>query len=1592
MAEIKFDWEFWKSVLDGLHANIYITDIATDEIVYMSDYLKNAFDLEHPEGQVCWKVLQNGLTERCSFCRIDELKERDEGEFCVWREHNSVTGRIYMNYDSLKMFEGHTYHIQQSFDITDHLQLSMEATVDELTGILNRNAGKRRLEEMLKSLKKEEQATVVLYDINGLKWVNDTFGHLEGDRLLKFIAKHIQTELEEQDFIFRLSGDEFIIVLAGKTISEAESYMKKILLDLENKRVAAGFQYDVTFSYGFAPVLAEHKLTVSDVLSIADSQMYIQKRDYHILKGKQFLDGRTTRGKALPSFQYNKDYLFDMLSESLEDYIFAGNLKTGKFMYSYKMMMDFGLPDQVIDDVAAFWSERVHPDDLEQFLRSNREIAEGKIERHAVMFRARNADGQWVHLMCKGQMARDVQGEPELFAGIIRNLSSGALDTNEELRIISDSSTDGIFKIALTKGIPVLYANDGYYAIHGYTKKQLAEELSNRIGLLLYEGDKDRVQREIISCVEQKESRVVLEYRIRRRDGSIAWVHMNAGLMQMESGPQVLIGMLMDITERRKLEERLLRTEQLFEVARKQTRLNMWQYDIRNRQIIQTEESMEVHGYDEVVSDVPEGLIANGYVHKNSEEAFRRLYQRVADGEPVVSEVVQTRRKGTQQEYWWQRITYTVVQYADGRPIWAIGSSEDITVQREAEARVFEEETLYQFLSEDLICRFRLNISQNRLEELWHYEENYAETELENADTEAMYQYILGSIANEDDRLRFQTEYHPEKLIGENNAGKELSDFEFRCKQKDGKIIWVVLNIRQMISPETGDRILFGYAKDIDILKKRELSLKKRAELDEVTGFYNASTAKLLIEELLEHADKTRGKSILMLLDIDDFRAINREGGFLTGDQILQIVSSELGMKVPASCIKTRMNGDLFMIFCSEFSQKRDIREWAEEIRRSLCRDYIVGDKTYSVTVSAGITERFSDSLTYDQMYQCALHALHAGKREGKNRLLMCHDVESREYRKVRMIQLRGDRGEKEQSAGGLELLTMLENYWIQMEKGGIQESSPQVFLEYIGSIFQACHVLLYKKENSSTQWKLDQTWSVNGFAEKSHGERCADALVHLLSGAVSEHTLLIEDESSEGYADAVRYYGDAKVPVPLVLCGINEGAELKTLIVLEHVQKHQDALKALSIAVRFLYHAGRMHELQNEYEHAVRYDQRTGLLNYESYQAYLHSANDDIHSAFGIVGAHLVSLKKFNQNYGEKAGNDMLMFAAKTVADIFGKEHSFRVSGAGFRMLCPDMTYENFADRCMRLETEIEAAYPGAFAFGSVWEQSAISVEKLQQQMEEKLQIARTTKRNANLDEYNHTAAEVLRGVEEAIAAGRFCTFLQPKAYVDSGEICGAEALVRYRHEEKGIIPPGKFLPIIERAGLVRYIDLFVLKDVCRIIREWLDAGWKGFPISLNYSRATILEPGILEETNRIVESMGVPKHLIEIEVTESIGSIDAVSLKAIVEQFVEAGYKISLDDFGAEYSNIYVLYSLRINSLKLDRRIVGDIYHDERARVVVENVIGICRKLGIVCVAEGVETGPHLGVLKDMSCDVMQGYYLNKPLPEKEFEKQYA
>lgn len=303
----------------------------------------------------------------------------------------------------------------------EYKSLLARANYDDLTKVLNRRAGRECLDNLLEKARAGRKMLVVsLCDVNDLKQINDRYGHREGDNMLRYVASAMSRELKEHDILFRLSGDEFAMAFYDENQKNAEKRMQSILAYLDEKKKYRKEVYEASFSYGLVEIYPEEFYTVEDLLEKADSRMYIQKRNYHILRAKQRLEQQNSSG--VRKFVYDKEHLYDALMDSTDDYIFVGNMKTGVFRYPPAMVEEFGLPGEVVENAAAFWGGKIHPHDERSFLESNQEIADGRTESHDIEYRARNARGEWIWLRCRGRMIRDEKGRPNLFAGMITNL------------------------------------------------------------------------------------------------------------------------------------------------------------------------------------------------------------------------------------------------------------------------------------------------------------------------------------------------------------------------------------------------------------------------------------------------------------------------------------------------------------------------------------------------------------------------------------------------------------------------------------------------------------------------------------------------------------------------------------------------------------------------------------------------------------------------------------------------------------------------------------------------------------------------------------------------------------------------------------------------------------------------------------------------------------------------------------------------------------------------------------------------------------------------------------------------------------------
>ena len=201
-----------------MNAHICVTDVETDKILFINKPLREALHLDKPEGKHCWQVLEQGRTGRCDFCPVPSLRKEGEKASFVWEKVSSATGRTYENFDSLMRWtDGKLVHFHYSIDVTRQHELEKEASLDELTGAYSRRVGKAMLERaQIQCFSRGETLSICMLDVNELKAVNDKHGHLEGDKLLVHITQAGSRVLEKEDFLMRLSGDEFLAVLKNK--------------------------------------------------------------------------------------------------------------------------------------------------------------------------------------------------------------------------------------------------------------------------------------------------------------------------------------------------------------------------------------------------------------------------------------------------------------------------------------------------------------------------------------------------------------------------------------------------------------------------------------------------------------------------------------------------------------------------------------------------------------------------------------------------------------------------------------------------------------------------------------------------------------------------------------------------------------------------------------------------------------------------------------------------------------------------------------------------------------------------------------------------------------------------------------------------------------------------------------------------------------------------------------------------------------------------------------------------------------------------------------------------------------------------------
>ena len=236
------------------------------------------------------------------------------------------------------------------------------------------------------------------------------------------------------------------------------------------------------------------------------------------------------------------------------------------------------------------------------------------------------------------------------------------------------------------------------------------------------------------------------------------------------------------------------------------------------------------------------------------------------------------------------------------------------------------------------------------------------------------------------------------------------------------------------------------------------------------------------------------------------------------------------------------------------------------------------------------------------------------------------------------------------------------------------------------------------------------------------------------------------------------------------------------------------------------------------------------------------------------------------------------------------------------------------------------------------------------------------------------------------AIRNNELSAVLQPQYDTETGRICAAEMLVRWKREDGTYVPPSEFIPIAEERGFIKDIDRFVFRRACVVQQDLIQRGFAPIDISVNLSQQTLHDPKLIETYLGIIEETGADISHIHLEITETTLHNNQRSFLRLLRRLHKAGFKILLDDFGTGYSSLMLLKSMPIDALKLDKSFIDD-YEHPRGRNIIECVIDMTKKLDITIIAEGIETAEQYEYIKSQKCDIVQGYYFSYPLEYRKF-----
>ena len=1059
------------------------------------------------------------------------------------------------------------------------------------------------------------------------------------------------------------------------------------------------------------------------------------------------------------------------------------------------------------------------------------------------------------------------------------------------------------------------------------------------------------------------------------------WWHVWAVRIEYDSRYPVMLITTVDISHFKEKEKSQSEKITLLQTALEQTARRVWEVDVATGMF-----RAYISGSNEIAGGramhFPEELIDMGLVHPNSAAMFRAFGKELLGGLARGFGNFSVRMAGDDC-YVWATLSYRMLYDKEGRAVRAVGVLEELPRGfGEPGAGAFEYHRLPENLASDLIVRMHADLDLDTVESLWS-----EGTDISGQSSGRKCSDVIVSewekVFRIGDRRDLKQFFDIRYMTEEFRNGRRWLCTEYRRADSSGNVHWVRHVLHMTEDPFTRQVQLFFYLVRLDTDRKIEPYVVGENRRDPVSRLLDRTAlGRIAARMFREDENCSRAVAVFRVAGLRDTG--EDENIEETGRKELAIA---LALAMGRNCLLGQYNDDHIVMLFPSVKSAADLRRQLEEGLSFLHSALETEEKYKKLRFITGVSLKTSDAAKYDVMLNQAMQTCFLRMDSASDMVTFAQDAEEAGW-----LQLTSGDEENQTLVHSIEMSRPLSpgekdaaiECMAEMLTAKNLNDSLNGVLKTLGHYYRADRVYTMMLTENRSVVVMTFEWT----------RPSKNSIQHVVSGMSLERFPLLKRCRAERmpvFISRKSVYGPEKEEMKntwgFMAVPIMRTDEVDGFLCIENAGEHSDEAALAGLLIPFMLKERERFNGESPVEGTIR-----RLMERPDRQAYSEAVtvmNSENLSSLGAVCIDIPGLNREGEGESGREGK-ATWYVAKTLTEMFDSSMLFRIWEDEFAAFLPNTTREKFYERYDRLAAAVNRRFPGCVRAGGAWSDGVFTGSGL----------LRKAKREAKAGGSGLETG--LRQMEARVSAALcgsrkstekcFTIYFQPKIDMPTGRLVGAEALIRGVSRDGEIIPPSKFIQLLEEDGLIRYLDLMVMEKCLDRIEKWKGKGFGLVPVAVNVSRVTLAHPSTLASILAIQSRHPeLPADILDLEITEGSDGMNLEEFKTTIEQYHECGLKLTLDDFGSKYANLLLFAGADFDGVKLDKSLILEVTSNPISRTIVRDIAEICEKYGMGCVAEGIERQEQIDVLLEAGCRCGQGYYYDRPLPEDEFVRKY-